>query len=95
MYLSIANHLGLHISEPLYTNLWVPPPATLDLPVSIYMIALRGAQAVGLGSHLSHLIYIYKLKITKYMYMTPYTHGPLSVVLGLGYVITYGVIANA
>jgi hypothetical protein len=42
-----------------------PPPATLDLPVS--MVVLRGAQAVGLGSHLSHLIYIYKLKITKYM----------------------------
>jgi hypothetical protein len=46
-----------------------PPPATLDLPVS--MVVLRGAQAVGLGSHLSHLIYIYKLKITKYMYMAP------------------------
>ena len=46
-----------------------PPPATLDLPVS--MVVLRGAQAVGLGSHSSHLIYIYKLKITKYMYMAP------------------------
>ena len=59
------------------------------------MVVIRGAHVVVLGSHLSHLIYIYKLKITKYMYMTPYTHGPLSVVLGLGYVITYGVIANA
>ena len=38
------------------------------------MVVLRGAQAVGLGSHLSHLIYIYKLKITKYMYMAPYAH---------------------
>jgi hypothetical protein len=27
-----------------------------------------GAQAVELGPHLSHLIYIYKSKITKYMY---------------------------
>jgi hypothetical protein len=44
-----------------------PPPATLDLPVS--MVVLRGSQAVGLGPHLSHLIYIYKSKITKYMYM--------------------------
>jgi hypothetical protein len=33
------------------------------------MVVLRGAQAVGLGPHLSHLIYIYKSKITKYMYM--------------------------
>jgi hypothetical protein len=39
------------------------PPATLDLPVSV--IVLRGAQAVGLGPHLSHLIYICKSKITK------------------------------
>jgi hypothetical protein len=68
MYLSIANHLGLHISEPLCKkNSGPPPPATLDLPVS--MVVLRGSQAVGLGPHLSHLIYIYKSKITKYMYM--------------------------
>lgn len=33
------------------------------------MVVLRGAQAVGLGPHLSHLIYIYKWKITKYMYV--------------------------
>jgi hypothetical protein len=35
----------------------------------VKMVVLRGAQAVGLGPHLSHLIYIYKSKITKYMYM--------------------------
>jgi hypothetical protein len=34
-------------------------------------LSRRGAQAVGLGSHLNHLIYIYKLKITKYMCMAP------------------------
>ena len=70
MYLSIANHLGLPISEPLYKK---KSPATLDLPVS--MVVLRGAQAVGLGTHLSHLIYICKWKITKYMYVysAPYT----------------------
>jgi hypothetical protein len=33
------------------------------------MVVLRGAQAVELGPHLSHLIYIYMSKITKYMYM--------------------------
>ena len=33
------------------------------------MVVLRGAQSVGLGPHLSTLIYIYKSKITKYMYM--------------------------
>ena len=33
------------------------------------MVVLREAQAVRLGPHLSHLIYIYKSKITKYMYM--------------------------
>jgi hypothetical protein len=81
-----------------------PPPVTLDLPVS--MVVLRGAQAVGLGSHLSHLIYIYKLKITKYMYMPWWPpklmgHRPLhrlntpSVGLDLGYALTYGAIANA
>jgi hypothetical protein len=48
-------------------NEWAPTPATIDLPVS--MVVLRGAQAVGLGPHLSHLIYIYKSKITKDMYM--------------------------
>jgi hypothetical protein len=39
------------------------------------MVVLRGAQAVGLGTHLSHLIYICKWKITKYMYVysAPYT----------------------
>jgi len=45
MYLSIANHLGLHISEPIYKQL--VGPATLDLPVS--MVVLRRAQAVGLA----------------------------------------------
>jgi hypothetical protein len=66
MYLSIANHLGLHILEPLYKK---PLPATLDLPVS--MVVVRGAQAVGLGPHLSHLIHIYKSKTTKYMVQCP------------------------
>jgi hypothetical protein len=33
------------------------------------MVVLWGAQAVRLGSHFSHLIYIYKWKITKYMYV--------------------------
>jgi hypothetical protein len=33
------------------------------------MDVLREALAVGLDLHLSHLIYIYKSKITKYMYM--------------------------
>ena len=67
MYLSIANHLGIHISET-----YIKISGALDLPVS--MVVLRGAQAVGLGSHSSHLIYIYKLKITKYTYMAPYAH---------------------
>ena len=53
----------------IYKISGAPPHATLDL--SVLMIVLRGAQAVGPGSHLSHLIYIYKLKITKYMYMAP------------------------
>ena len=44
-----------------------PPPSTLDLRVS--MVVLMGSHAIGLGPHLSHLIYIYKSKITKYMYM--------------------------
>jgi hypothetical protein len=38
----------------------------------VSMVVLRGVQAVqavALGPHLSHLIYIYKSKITKYMYM--------------------------
>ena len=33
------------------------------------MVVLRGAQAVGLGPNFGHLIYIYKSKITKYMYI--------------------------
>ena len=32
------------------------------------MVDFRGTQAVVFGPHLSHLIYIYKSKITKYMY---------------------------
>jgi hypothetical protein len=32
------------------------------------MVVFRETQAVGLGPHLSHLIYIYKSKITKYIY---------------------------
>jgi hypothetical protein len=36
---------------------------------TVSMVALREAQAVGIGLHLSHLMYIYKSKITKYMYM--------------------------
>jgi hypothetical protein len=58
------------------------------------MLVLRGTQAVGLFPHLSHLIYIYKSKITKYMYMSsaPYTvtekllyiiKGPMKVISGL------------
>ena len=59
------------------------------------MVVLMGAQAVGLGPHLSHLIYIYKLKITKYMCTwssAPYTvteklsyiiKGPMKVISGL------------
>jgi hypothetical protein len=35
----------------------------------VTMVALREAEAVGIGPHLSHLMYIYKSKITKYMYM--------------------------
>ena len=55
--------------RPTYFRALIQISGALDLPVS--MVVLRGAQAVGLGSHLSHLIYIYKLKITKYMYMAP------------------------
>ena len=44
-----------------------PSTCNHDQPVS--MVVLRGAQEVGLSPHLSHLIYIYKSKITKYMYM--------------------------
>ena len=67
MYLSIANHLGLHISEPLYNKL--VGPYTCNTQSASSMVVLRGAQAVGLGPHLSNLIHIYKSKITKYMYM--------------------------
>ena len=66
MYLSIANHLGLHFS---LTNNLLPtpqPPATIYLPVP--MVDFRETQAVGFDPHLSHLIYIYKSKITKYIY---------------------------
>jgi hypothetical protein len=118
MYLSIANHLGLHISEPLYKKLVGPstcnPRSAGESLYFIYllislrqsphchcytlqhanetnynqgmlsglaqtmsrerlrkvsMVVLRGAQTVGLDPHLSYLIYIYKSKITKYMYM--------------------------
>jgi hypothetical protein len=40
------------------------------------MDVLREALAVGLDLHLSHLIYIYKSKITKYMYMVHVPHTP-------------------
>ena len=36
------------------------------------MVVVKGTQAVGFVPHLSHLIYIYKLKITKYMYMVQF-----------------------
>ena len=69
-----------------------PPPSTLDLRVS--MAVLMGSQAIGLGPHLSHLIYIYKSKITKYMYMVQcpihrnrkllyIIKGPMKVIRGL------------
>ena len=70
MYLSIANHLGLHISEPLGKK--VVGPTTCNPRSAVSMVVLRGAQAAGLRNHLSHLIFIYKLKITKYMYMVQY-----------------------
>jgi hypothetical protein len=35
----------------------------------LFCSVLRGAQAVRFDPHLSHLIYIYKSKIIKYMYM--------------------------
>jgi hypothetical protein len=69
MYLSITNHLGLHISEPIYKTL--VGPSTFN-PRSANVngcSVLRGAQAVGFGPHLSYLISIYKSKIIKYMYM--------------------------
>ena len=69
-----------------------PPPSALDLRVS--MVVLMGSQAIGLGPHLSHLIYIYKSKITKYMYMVQcpihrnrkllyIIKGPMKVIRGL------------
>jgi hypothetical protein len=69
MYFSIANHLGLHSSEPIYKTL-VGPSTCSPRSASVNGCSVpRGAQAVGIGPHLSHLIYIYKSKITKYMYM--------------------------
>jgi hypothetical protein len=69
MYFSIANHLGLHSSEPIYKTL-VGPSTCNPRSASVNGCSVpRGAQAVGLGPHLSHLINIYKSKITKYMYM--------------------------
>jgi hypothetical protein len=69
MYLSIANHLGLHISEPIYKTL-VGPSTCNPRSASVNGCSvLRGAPSVGFGPHLSHLIYIYKSKIIKYMYM--------------------------
>ena len=66
MYLSIANHLGLHISEPIYKTL-VDPSTCNPRSASVSGCSvLRGAQS---SRTLSHLIYIYKSKITKYMYM--------------------------
>ena len=69
MYLSIANHLGLHISEPIYKTLVGSSTCNPGSASVNGCSVLRGAQAVGFGPHLSHLIYIYKSKITKYMYM--------------------------
>ena len=47
-------------------------PSTCNPRSASVNVVLRGAQAVGLGPHLSHLIYSYKSKITKYMYMVQY-----------------------
>ena len=88
MYLSIANHLGLHISEPLYKKLVGHSACQCQL------VVLRGAQAVGLCPHLSNLIYIYKSKITIICTwsIAPYTRnrkvvvhhqGPMKVISGL------------
>ena len=85
MYLSIANHLGLHISEPIYKTL-VGPSTCNPRSASVKGCSvLRGAQSVGFGPHLSHLIYIYKSKIIKYMYTVTekllYTiKGPMKVI---------------
>ena len=85
MYLSIANHLGLHISEPIYKTL-VGPSTCNPRSASVNGCSvLRGAQSVGFGPHLSHLIYIYKSKIIKYMYTVTekllYTiKGPMKVI---------------
>jgi hypothetical protein len=49
-----------HSGEPLFV---------IYLLISL---VLMGAQAVGLGHHLSHLIYIYKSKITTYMHMVQF-----------------------
>ena len=81
MYLSIANHLGLHISEPLYKKNSGP----LGLPVS--MVVLRRAQIVGLGPHLSHLIYIYESKINKYTLVCTWSSAPYTVTETLLYII--------
>ena len=69
MYLSIANYIGPHISEPLYKTLVGSSTCNPRSASVSGCSVLRGAQALGLGPHWSHLIYIYKSKIIKYMYM--------------------------
>jgi hypothetical protein len=51
------------------------------------MVVLREAQAVGFGPHFSHLIYIYKSKITIYMYMPWWFSAPYTVTEKLLYII--------
>ena len=65
MYLSTANHLGLHISEPIYKKVNVPcNPRSASVNGCSYE-----SPSSRLGPNLSNLIYIYKSKITKYMYV--------------------------
>jgi hypothetical protein len=45
--------LMMHNNISVIKNVWAPPPATLDLPVS--MVVLREAQAIGLDPHLSNI----------------------------------------
>lgn len=47
-----------------------PLAETLDLPV--VMVVLVAAQEDGFGPHLGHLLYMYKGKITKYMYVVQF-----------------------
>ena len=56
---------------------WDPPPAASDLPGCSQEIP-----SSRLGPYLSHLIYIYKLKIIKYMHMLYIIKGPMQVISG-------------